>query len=267
MTKKTIVERKYRDTWSDLTSLTDARIALGRVGSSMPTEEMLRFSYAHAKARDAVHAQFDSKTVETGLIELGMTVIEVRSAATSRNVYLRRPDLGRRLAEEDRAVLSALDYPPADIVVAIADGLSATAIHENAVAFLQNFLPLLRKAGFSIGPAVMARNARVAIGDEIGSMVNARLVLVLIGERPGLSAADSLGAYLTYEPKTGRSDAERNCISNIRAAGLVPSLAAGKAFWLVREALRRGLTGVNLKENDDTNVLDGDRTDRLTDPA
>lgn len=269
MTEKPIIERKKlperrnRDAWSELTSLTDARIALGRVGASMPTEEVLHFSYAHAKARDAVHAQFDTAQLEDGLQQLGLASFHVRSAAASRNIYLRRPDLGRRLHEEDRAALANADHQQADIAFVIADGLSATAVHANAVAFMENLLPLLRKAGFSIGPAVTAHNARVAIGDEIGAIIKARLVIVLIGERPGLSAADSLGAYLTYDPREGRNDAERNCISNIRSAGLVPALAAGKAFWLVREALRQGLTGVNLKENDDSNLLNAGGNNRL----
>jgi ethanolamine ammonia-lyase small subunit len=242
-----------------LAALTDARVGLGRVGASMPTGEVLKFAYAHARARDAVHADFDSDSLSTGLSALGLQSFTGQSAASDRMTYLRRPDLGRRLGERDRAELSDLSVSRVDVAIAIADGLSATAVHVNALPFVAALVPLLKVTGLSIAPVALLRNARVAIGDEVGALLNARLVLVLIGERPGLSSADSLGAYLTYAPAVGRSDAERNCISNIREGGLVPRLAARKAAWLVGEALRRALTGVTLKE-EETVLIEAPRT-------
>ena len=235
-----------------LTALTDARVGLGRVGASMPTAEVLKFAYAHARARDAVHADFDAETLATALEAIGLASFSARSAAPDRMTYLRRPDLGRRLADEDRERLAAMRCEGVDIGIVVADGLSATAVHVNAVPFLAALVPLLHGAGLSVGPVAFVQNARVAVGDEIGALLQARLVLVLIGERPGLSSADSLGVYLTHAPVTGRSDAERNCISNIREGGLVPPLAARKAMWLVTGSLRRSLSGVGLKEEEAT---------------
>jgi ethanolamine ammonia-lyase small subunit len=243
-------EHGVSDPWRDLTSLTDARIALGRVGASMPTEEVLRLSYAHAKARDAVHAGLDIPALTTSLEQLQLQTIKVRSAATDRMTYLRRPDYGRKVSPHDIERLIAEPCAGVTISIVIADGLSATAVQANTVPFLSALLPLLRNTGANIAPAVIVHNGRVAIGDEIGHRLGADIVLVLIGERPGLSAADSLGLYITYAPRIGRSDAERNCISNIRTGGLAPSLAAKKAFWLISEALSRKLTGVELKDDD-----------------
>ncbi|MET0358801.1 MAG: ethanolamine ammonia-lyase subunit EutC [Pararhizobium sp.] len=244
--------RVSRETNTVLTALTDARVGLGRVGASMPTAEVLKFAYAHARARDAVHADFDADALGEALAAIGLESVSARSAAPDRMTYLRRPDLGRRLADADRARLDALQAEGVDIGIVVADGLSATAVHVNAVPFLAALLPMLRNAGFTVGQVAFVQNARVAVGDEIGALLRARLVLVLIGERPGLSSADSLGVYLTHGPVPGRSDAERNCISNIREGGLVPLLAARKAMWLVSESLRRQLSGVALKEEEAT---------------
>lgn len=244
------------DPWEALKKFTDARIAIGRSGSSLPTREVLSFALAHARARDAVHTPFDADTLEAGLKALGLETVKARSRVADRREYLTRPDYGRRLAPEDAERIATLKVEPADIAIVVADGLSTTAIEANAIPFLSALLPRLTKAGFSIAPAVIVENGRVAIGDEIGALLKARLVLVAIGERPGLSSVDSLGAYLTFAPKLGRSDAERNCISNIRPAGLKPPLAADKAAWLIREAVRRGLTGVNLKEDTQTLLED-----------
>jgi ethanolamine ammonia-lyase small subunit len=235
---------------AELKCLTDARVALGRVGSSMPIEEVLRFSHAHARARDAVHAALDVEKLVGRLAGIGLLTTEVRSAARDRNIYLRRPDLGRRLADDDRERLSKIDRPTPDVLLVIADGLSATAVQQNALPFLESLLPLLRSTSLRAPEAVLVHNGRVAIGDEIGGLMKAKLVVLLIGERPGLSAADSLGVYITYAPKPGRSDAERNCISNIRDAGLGPQVAAQKALWLVKEALGKKLTGVSLKDGE-----------------
>lgn len=236
------------DPWEALRRHTDARIALGRAGSSLPTSEVLNFSFAHASARDAVHVPLDRQALRTGLSALSLMNLPVSSRAETRQTYLARPDLGRRLRPEDLARLEALGSAPCDVAIVVADGLSSTAVAANALPFVAALLPLFAKEGLSVGPVAVVENGRVAIGDEIGAALKARLVLMLIGERPGLSSVDSLGAYLTYGPKPGLSDADRNCISNIREAGLKIPLAAAKAFWLIREALKRRLTGVDLKE-------------------
>lgn len=239
------------DPWEGLKRFTNARIAIGRSGASLPTKEVLSFALDHARARDAVHMPFDPAPLEKGIAALGLRTLCVKSRASDRATYLARPDFGRRLAQGSAEAIAALKADACDIALVITDGLSTTAVAENAAAFVSHLLPMLKKTGFSLGPVMLAENGRVALGDEIGEHLQARMVIVVIGERPGLSAVDSLGAYLTFAPRVGRSDAERNCISNIRASGLKPAAAAEKAFWLVREALRRGLTGVNLKEETD----------------
>ena len=236
--------------WRRLAGLTPARIGLGRAGSGLPTREVLRFGLDHAQARDAVHAPLDAETVARGIEGLGFATRAVSSRAPDRATYLRRPDLGRRLAPEDRTALQA-EAVQADLALVVADGLSARAVHENAVPFLAAFKPHAEKAGWTLAPIVIARQARVALGDEIGGALAARAVAVLIGERPGLSSPDSLGIYLTFGPRLGRSDAERNCISNVRSAGLTHDLAAFKLDWLLTRALKLGLTGVALKDESD----------------
>ncbi|MFB0492878.1 ethanolamine ammonia-lyase small subunit [Methylobacterium sp. OAE515] len=236
--------------WRRLAGLTPARIGLGRAGSGLPTREVLRFGLDHAQARDAVHAPLDAETVAHGIEDLGFATRAVSSRAPDRATYLRRPDLGRRLAPEDRTALQA-EAAQADLALVVADGLSARAVHENVVPFLAAFKPHAEKAGWTVAPIVLARQARVALGDEIGGALAARAVAVLIGERPGLSSPDSLGIYLTFGPRLGRSDAERNCISNVRSAGLTHDLAAFKLDWLLTRALKLGLTGVALKDESD----------------
>jgi len=227
------------DHWARFRGATRARIGLGRAGDGLTTRDLLDFQLAHARARDAVHSVPDFARL---VAELGETV-EVRSAAGDRAEYLRRPDLGRRLSLESR---NALPSGPWDLVIVVADGLSAIAVNDHAVATVSAVRGLL--PDWQIGPIVMARNARVALGDEIGAAMGARLCAVLIGERPGLTVANSLGIYLTWEPRRGRKDAERNCISNIHGDGLSYRQAAEKLVWLAREARLRGLTGVMLKE-------------------
>lgn len=235
---------------AELTKLTPARIALGRSGASLPTREVLRFGLAHAQARDAVHAPFDADDVAGRLAELGLEAIRVDSAARSREEYLRRPDLGRRLSPESCQALMAQrgDF---DLAIIVADGLSSTAAHQNAVPLVAVLLPLLARQGLRLAPIVVGREARVALGDEIGEALGAHAVAMLIGERPGLSSPDSLGAYLTFAPRAGLTDASRNCISNIRPGGLAYEHAAFKLSWLVAEAFRRSLTGVGLKDESD----------------
>jgi ethanolamine ammonia-lyase small subunit len=235
------------DLWSRLRHATPARVALGRAGAGLPTQEVLSFGLAHARARDAVLVPMEATSVRDALAALGLEVFAARSAAADRAIYLRRPDLGRRL---DAASRAALMQPPGrarDLVLVVADGLSSAAIHGNAVGFIRALLPLVPRAVRGV-VVVVAEQARVALGDEIGEIFGSRLVLVLVGERPGLQAPDSLGLYLTYAPRIGRSDAERNCISNVRAGGLSYDAAAAKMAWLMEQALRRSLTGVALKD-------------------
>lgn len=234
------------DPWQRLAALTTARIALGRCGSSLPTGAVLRFDVAHALARDAVHLALDISGLAARWHDLGgATALRVRSRAGDRLTYLQRPDLGRRL-DDDSAARLAGQAGEFDLAIVLADGLSAPAAHGHALPVVLALRPLL--AGLRIAPLVLAEQGRVALGDEIGCLLGARLVLVLLGERPGLSAPDSLGAYLTYAPRVGRLDAERNCVSNIRAEGLSPVAAAHKLAWLIGAALAGKMTGVALKD-------------------
>ena len=244
-----------RDPWAKLARWTPARIALGRTGASLPTREVLAFALAHARARDAVHAPFDPAALAHAVAGLGMETIEVTSDAIDRALYLRRPDCGRRLSQASREALSGCRRP-VDLALVVGDGLSATAVHAHAAPLIGAFLPHARRQNLALAPVVLARGARVALGDEIGALLQARAVAVLIGERPGLSSSDSLGVYLTFAPRHGRSDAERNCISNIRAEGLSYEVAAFKLAWLAREAFARSLTGVGLKDASDLVLRD-----------
>jgi ethanolamine ammonia-lyase small subunit len=237
------------DPWASLRAFTAARIALGRTGISVPLREALAFKLAHAHARDAVYSVLDTERLLSELATLGLPVHQVSSQAQNRQEYLQRPDHGRQLAGASKATLAA--DTDCDITIVLADGLSATAINAHAVPLLRLLLPELRAMGLRLGPLVLAEQARVALGDEIGHLLRAQLVLVLIGERPGLSAPDSLGAYFTYGPCPGLTDEARNCVSNIRPAGLPYAAAAAKLGWLLREALRRQLSGVALKDQAD----------------
>jgi ethanolamine ammonia-lyase small subunit len=239
------------DPWTELRTHTHARIALGRSGASLPTGELLRFGAAHAQARDAVHLPFDARTIQQNLMAHGFETIEVESAAVDRATYLRRPDFGRRLSARSRALLNSLKTQACDVLFVIGDGLSSKAVHRNAQELLLELRPRLEVAGLRIGPVVLAHQARVALADEIGELLPSRLVLMLLGERPGLSSSDSLGAYLTWEPRVGRSDAERNCVSNIRPDGLAVTEAAVKLAWLAMAARQLGATGVQLKDDSD----------------
>lgn len=227
------------DPWSRLRETTQARIGLGRAGDGLPTAELLRLQLGHARARDAVHGvpHFDALAREFSCLQL-------QSAARDRAEYLLRPDLGRRLGP------NTLEKGGWDLVIVVADGLSATAIDDHAAPLLRS--TLARLSGWSIAPIALAQNARVALGDEIGAALGAQMVAVFIGERPGLTVANSLGSYITYKPAVGRSDSERNCVSNIHANGLSYEEAARKIAWLLNEGRRRALTGVLLKEAADT---------------
>jgi len=246
---------------TDLRDLTPARVALGRSGASLPTRALLDFTLDHARARDAVHAAFDAAAMVKDLGELGLHTVEVSSRAANRRQYLGRPDLGRRLDPASVQRVAALDAT-GRLALLIGDGLSPTAVHAHAVALMRGLVPLLAAAKIEIGAAVVANGARVALGDEIGELAKAGMIAVLIGERPGLSAPDSLGVYLTFAPKVGRTDADRNCVSNIHREGLTYEEAAFKIAWLIREGFARGISGVALKDES------GDRTpQRLSDKS
>lgn len=242
---------KAIDVWEPWRRNTPARIGLGRVGDAAPTAELLRFGWAHASARDAIHVEPDLDALEAQLA--GWDVVRVKSRAADRATFLRRPDLGRLLDEDDAARLIPADG--CDICIVIGDGLSALAIERQTAPLLTALKPLL-PAPWRIAPLVLATQARVALADDIGERLGARLSVMLIGERPGLSSPDSLGIYLTFEPRRGRTDAQRNCISNVRPEGLAPAAAAARLAWLMRESLARGVSGVELKDDSESIALE-----------
>lgn len=231
---------------AELRALTPARVGLGRAGASLPTRALLDFTLDHARARDAVHSPFDVQAIVAALSGLGLETLALSSQVPDRTDYLKRPDLGRKLDAESLRLLAQRDGAACDVAIMVGDGLSPAAVNAHAVGLVQILLP--RLSGLAIGPVVIASGARVALGDEIGALLKTRMTIMLIGERPGLSAPHSLGAYLTFAPKPGLTDAERNCVSNIQAAGLSYDEAAVKIAWLAREGLARGTTGVALKD-------------------
>jgi ethanolamine ammonia-lyase small subunit len=234
--------------WSDLRRFTSARVGLGRAGNAQPTTAHLDFVEAHARARDAVWSTLDIAALDAAL---AIPTMHVTSEAPDRRTYLLRPDLGRRLHATDRARLAAAPHRGSFSIV-IADGLCATGVQAQAPALVAALLPGLREAGWTVAPIIIAREARVALGDDIAEALRAAAVAVLIGERPGLSSLDSVGLYLTWAPRRGRSDAERNCISNIRPGGLGTAEAARKLLWLTAAARRLGTTGIALKDEEPT---------------
>ena len=244
------------DPWAPLGRLPAARIALGRAGGSLPTRAHLDFQLAHAQARDAVQHPADFTSIAAQLSATGLTPVRVASAAPDRTTYLQRPDLGRRLSVEGAATVVALARPGGcDLAIVIADGLSGFAAEAHAAPLAALVATRVAAAGWTIAPVVIVAQGRVAVGDEVGHRLGARMVLLLVGERPGLSSPDSLGAYLTWAPAPGRTDAERNCVSNIRPQGLPLAMAADRICWLLLEGARRQLTGVGLKEEMDGGLL------------
>ncbi|MDH4482376.1 MAG: ethanolamine ammonia-lyase subunit EutC [Rhodoferax sp.] len=249
--------------WGTLRRFTDARIALGRAGHSLPTEAHLEFQLAHAQARDAVHLPFDAAGLISDLERAGLPTLRLHSAALDRNTYLQRPDLGRRLSAQSLQAVShhmATAEPNAtfDLAIVVADGLSALAVHHHAlplIAALRQRLQSENQAPWLLAPVALVEQARVAVGDEVGQALGARAVVVLIGERPGLSSPDSMGIYLSWSPRVGLTDAQRNCISNVRPAGLRVDEAADKLCFLLRRARTLGLTGVALKDDSDGSAL------------
>lgn len=247
--------------WLELRRLTPARIALGRTGTSLPTSAQLDFQFAHAQARDAVHLPFDHADLSAQLTERGRESLLLHSAAADRNSYLQRPDLGRKLSDESAQALR--DYAAAhpggvDLAIVVADGLSALAVHRHTLPFLNRLEEQMSADSWSMAPVVLVEQGRVAIGDEIGQLLGAKMLVMLIGERPGLSSPDSLGLYFTYDPKVGLTDAYRNCISNVRLEGLSYGMAAHRLLYLMREACRRQLSGVNLKDEAQVQTLESD---------
>jgi ethanolamine ammonia-lyase small subunit len=242
------------DPWAELRAHTPARIALGRAGTSLPTAEVQRFAAAHAQARDAVQVPLDPVAMAAALQCDGWATLVVRSRAVSREAYLKRPDWGRRLDDAGAQLLQLNAGPAVDLAIVVADGLSALAATRHAPPLLHALRNELAGT-IRLAPVVIASQARVALADEVGALMQAGVVLILLGERPGLSSPDSLGAYLTHAPHLGCSDAQRNCISNIRPEGLGIGVAARRIAWLLREALRLRVSGVALKDDSETALL------------
>ncbi|MCU0845811.1 MAG: ethanolamine ammonia-lyase subunit EutC [Spirochaetes bacterium] len=236
--------------WDSLKRFTGARIALGRCGASLPTDKLLEFRLAHARAKDAVYAAPDCERLKADIERIsGNSAFLLESRAQDRAEYLKRPDLGRRLSEESAALLaSRAPGQVYDIAPVISEGLSAIAIERNLRPFLELLYPELRRAGLSAAPACLVRQGRVAVADEVGSLLGARIAVILIGERPGLSSPDSMGIYLTFNPHPGITDERRNCISNVRPEGMPCGAAVSKLMYLIRGSLRLGLSGVALKD-------------------
>ena len=246
--------------WSALRQFTDARIALGRAGVSLPTHAHLEFQLAHANARDAVHLALDADTmarkIDASISQAVVPCMVLQSAAATRAQYLQRPDYGRKLNPESRARLQALrvtqklqpDDRPYDLALVVVDGLSALAMEQNALPFINALTPLLAQEEWKLAPVSVVSQGRVAVGDEVGQLLGAKLVVVLIGERPGLSSPDSMGLYMTWMPAVGLTDAARNCISNVRPAGVPYDEAAYKLHYLLSNARKRALSGVALKD-------------------
>jgi ethanolamine ammonia-lyase small subunit len=237
------------DSWVTLRRFTQARIALGRAGHAVPTGALLDFQLAHAEARDAVHTPWDITAFAGQVRDLGEEVLILDTPVTGRGEYLRRPDLGRMLTEKSRTRMGSVTDGEADIALIVTNGLSSTALNRHGIPLLQAIVSGYRARRFSIAPIALIANGRVALLDAVGSAVAARVAVIIVGERPGLSAADSLGVYLTFAPQPGNTDAERNCISNIRQPdGLSYEAAVEKLLYLTGEALRRGISGVALKD-------------------
>ncbi|GGF76752.1 ethanolamine ammonia-lyase subunit EutC [Alteromonas lipolytica] len=261
----------HTDSWQQLRQLTAARIGLGRAGTSLPTSELLKFQLAHAQAIDAVHSPLDREEIlkQFAALQYHNTPLNplcVHSEAQDRYVYLQRPDLGRKLNEASTYTLQqASDKEGYDLSVVIADGLSATAVMQQSVPFLTALLAELEssKPDWSLAPVTLVEQGRVAVGDDIAVALNAKMVVVLIGERPGLSSPDSLGVYLTWSPERGCDDARRNCISNVRPEGLAPDKAAKRCIHLLENARAKQLSGIGLKDRYGDDVLTDGTNDKV----
>ena len=237
------------DAWAGLSRFTSARIALGRTGGSWRTETLLAFRLAHARARDAVGKVFAVESLEAQLHAAGRETVRLATAASSSSVFLKRPDLGRRLTEDSQRWLTeqAAKWADRDLALIVSDGLSALAAERQVAPTLGALLPLLEEVGWRVGPILVVPFARVKLQDEVGVLLGVRHTLVLLGERPGLGSPDSLGAYLTYQPGPEKTDADRNCVSNIRPEGLPPVEAGVRLAQLLLESAKRRCSGVALK--------------------
>jgi len=235
------------DPWIQLRQYTSARIALGRSGGSAPTNACLDFKLAHARARDAVNESFQTNQLALEIEALGMDIVTVSSQAADQTNYLKRPDLGRRLDKDSETLLPQYASDD-DLVILVSGGLSALAAHRQTKAVLERLLPKLRSDSWKLAPAVLAHFGRVALQDQVGKLLNAKLALILLGERPGLGSPDSLGAYLVFKPQSGNTDANRNCVSNIRPEGLPPAAAAETLYYLLSQAKAREISGIELKD-------------------
>jgi ethanolamine ammonia-lyase small subunit len=254
------------DAWISLRRYTQARIALGRAGHAVPTQALLDFQLAHAQARDAVHFPWNISAFAEQVHNLGEEVIILDTPVASRSEYLSRPDLGRMLNQESRIQLANIKHDAAEIVLIVTNGLSSTAINRHGISLLQAIVKAFRSKPFTIAPIILIANSRVALSDEIGSAFSAKLVIIIVGERPGLSAADGLGIYLTYNPRQGNTDAERNCISNVRPPeGMSYADAAAKLLYLSEESIRRGISGVGLKDDMNDELIDKLAKTEMTD--
>lgn len=243
------MEINKADQWQFLQNYTPARIARGRVGHSLPTAELLKFQADHAQARDAVYSELKVLDLFQALLStFNLEVLRLQSEVKSRSQYLQRPDLGRTINQASRKILLEEDASESDICFVIADGLSATAVNEHAFPFLNHLIPKLQTENWEIAPICIVEQGRVAIADEIGFLLKASIVIILIGERPGLTSPDSVGAYITYQPQLGLTDESRNCVSNIRPEGLNYELASEKIFYLLNEIKVKKISGVQLKD-------------------
>jgi ethanolamine ammonia-lyase small subunit len=238
------------DHWAHLRKYTAARIALGRTGGSQTTRSILDFRLSHARARDAVHSSFSADKLEQSLREQGVFTFRLATAANDRRTYLLRPDLGRKLdsASHQQLFANAASWGKHDLAIIVSDGLAAQAAEQHATDTLVPLIRRLTVDGWAVSPVFVVPFARVKLQDEIGELLGARYTLLLLGERPGLGSPDSLGAYFTYHPRAECTDADRNCISNIRPEGLPPAQAAGKLARLLNESSRLGISGVALKD-------------------
>ncbi len=243
------------DPWEFLRPHTPARIAQGRTGNSLPTSALLAFQLDHARARDAVFASLALPALMPQLDAILPNPLLLQSQADNRQIYLQRPDLGRLLNEESKAQLTAFREPAFTLSLVLADGLSAMAVNTHAPAVVAGLVAECHRLGWSLAPLVVVQQGRVAVADEVAHALNAEMVVMLIGERPGLSSPDSLGAYLTFSPRPGLTDESRNCISNIRPEGLSPTWAVQKIVYLLSEFKIRRLSGFQIKDEMDTNLL------------
>jgi ethanolamine ammonia-lyase small subunit len=246
------------DSWHFLQNYTPARIARGRVGHSIPTSELLKFQADHAQARDAVYSELDIQQLNKSISEtFNLQILNLKSEVKNRPQYLQRPDLGRTLSQESRKKLKSISGSESDICFVITDGLSAQAINQNTLPILENLIPNLLAINWKVAPVCIVEQGRVAIGDEIGFLLKSEIVVILIGERPGLTSPNSMGAYITFHPHLGMTDESRNCVSNIRPEGMNFKMATDKIWYLLLEMKTKKLSGINLKDEYTQNVLLG----------